>query len=209
MTILFVLLAILLLGILITVHELGHYMAARAQKIAVKEFSVGFGPTLWQRRSQKTDTLYSLRAIPLGGYCAFYDEDTETLSPDDPRRYTAAAAWKRMIVVVAGAAMNILLAFVLAVVLNLAYSAVPAQPSIAEVTQGSPAAQAGMLPGDLLLEVDVQTVTPGDVNTLTDVINASDDCKGVTVTLLRGGEEHTLSVIAQMDEAEGRRLIGV
>ncbi len=209
MTIVFVLLAILLLGILITAHELGHYLAARAQKIAVKEFSVGFGPKLWQRQSKKTETLYSLRAIPLGGYCAFYDEDAETLSPDDPRRYNAAAVWKRMIVVVAGAAMNILLAFVLAIVLHLAYSAVPVQPSILDVTQGSPAAEAGILPGDVLLEVDGQTVEPGDTNLLTEVIDASDTCKGVTVTLSRADGEHTVSVIAQMDETEGRRLIGV
>ena len=209
MTILFVLLAILLLGLLITAHELGHYLSARALKIAVKEFSVGFGPKLWQRQSKKTETLYSLRAIPLGGYCAFYDEDADTLPADDPRRYNAAAVWKRMIVVVAGAAMNIILAFVLAIALHLAYGAVPVQPNILEVTQGSPAAEAGILPGDVLLEVDGETVSPGEANTLTDVINASDSCKGVIVTLSRGGEEHTLTVVPQYDETEDRKLIGV
>lgn len=209
MTILFVLLAILLLGILITVHELGHYLAARAQKIAVKEFSVGFGPKLWQRRGKKIETLYSLRAIPLGGYCAFFDEDAETLPADDPRRYNAASVWKRMIVVVAGAAMNILLAFVLAVALHLLYGAVPVQPSILEVTQGSPAAEAGILPGDVLLEVDGEAVALGDAGKLTEVIDASDSCKGVIVTLSRGDGEHTLTVTPRYDAAEDRRLIGV
>jgi regulator of sigma E protease len=68
MTILFILLAILLLGLLIVVHELGHFLSARVLKIAVKEFSVGFGPKLLQRKGKKRGTLYSLRVIPLGGY---------------------------------------------------------------------------------------------------------------------------------------------
>lgn len=209
MTILFVLLAILLLGLLIVAHELGHFLSARMLKISVKEFSVGFGPKLWQRQSKKTDTLYSLRAVPFGGYCAYFDEDADTLDKSDPRRFTAAPAWKRMIVVVAGAAMNILLAFVLAIALHLFYGMVPAQPSILEVVPGSPAAEAGILPGDVLLEVDGEAVESGDAGKLTDVINASDNCKGVIVTLSRGDGEHTLTVTPQYDEAEDRRLIGV
>jgi regulator of sigma E protease len=209
MTILFVLLAILLLGLLITAHELGHYLSARALKIAVKEFSVGFGPKLWQRQGKRTETLYSLRAVPLGGYCAFYDEDAETLPPDDPRRYAAAAVWKRMIVVVAGAAMNILLAFVLAVALHLLYGAVAVQPNILEVTPGSPAAEAGLKPGDVMLEVNGQAVAPGDAGSLSTVVDTLADGEAVTLLLSRGGGEMTLSIVPQYDATEGRKLIGV
>ncbi len=209
MTILFVLLAILLLGILITVHELGHYLSARALKIAVKEFSVGFGPKLLQRKSEKTETLYTLRSIPLGGYCAFYDEDTETLPEDDPRRYNAAAAWKRMIVVVAGATMNILLAFVLAIVLHLAYSAMPVQPYITDVQPGTPAYTAGMQPGDRITAVQGEDITAGDISALSAAIETLDAGEAVTLTLNRDGDTVTVAVIPQYSETEGRPLIGV
>lgn len=74
MTILYVLLAILLLGILIMVHEFGHFAVARLCGIAVKEFSLGFGPVIWQHKSKKSDTTFSIRPIPMGGYCMFYGD---------------------------------------------------------------------------------------------------------------------------------------
>lgn len=72
MTVLYVLLAILLLGILIMVHEWGHFIAARLTGIEVMEFSIGFGPKLLGWKGKKHETAFSLRAIPMGGYCAFY-----------------------------------------------------------------------------------------------------------------------------------------
>ena len=209
MTILFVLLAILLLGLLIVVHELGHYLSARVQGIAVKEFSVGFGPKIVRRKSKKSETLYSLRWIPLGGYCAFYDEDADTLDPSDPRRFGAAAVWKRMIVVVAGSLMNIILAFVLAVVLHMAYGAVAALPSIAEVVADSPAAEAGMLPGDVIIQVEGEALEIGDAGALTDAVNELEDGEAVTLTVDRDGEAIQMAIVPLYDETEGRSLIGV
>ena len=82
----YILLAILLLAILITIHEFGHFMAARAMKIEVREFAVGMGPKLIGWKSKKHETDFSIRAIPLGGFCAFYGEDdTKGISKDDPR----------------------------------------------------------------------------------------------------------------------------
>jgi regulator of sigma E protease len=209
MTILFILLAILLLAILIVAHEWGHFITARMLKIAVKEFSVGFGPKLWQRKSKKHDTVFSLRGIPLGGYCAFYDEDGDTLEKDDPRRYVAAAAWKRMIVVLAGSLMNVLLAFVLAIVLHLSYGLVAAQPSIESVTEGSPAAQAGIQAGDVLLMAGDTELTVGDAAGLSAAVDALSETDPLQLTVKRNGEAITLWVLPQYDEAEGRRLIGV
>jgi regulator of sigma E protease len=114
-----------------------------------------------------------------------------------------------MIVVVAGAIMNILLAFVLAVALQMAYGAVPVQPSIADVTANSPAAEAGLLPGDVLLSVEGQDVAQGDAASLTDAINTLADGEAVALFIGRGGEELTLSIVPQYDETEGRKLIGV
>ena len=89
------LLALLLLGILITVHEFGHFASARACGIPVKEFSIGFGPKLVQWKSKKHETLFSIRPIPLGGFCMFYgdtDDDPDgTAMKDDPRNYNNAA----------------------------------------------------------------------------------------------------------------------
>jgi regulator of sigma E protease len=209
MTILFVLIAILLLGLLIVAHELGHFLSARALSIAVKEFSVGFGPKLKQWKGRKRDTVYSLRGVPLGGYCAFYDDEADNLEKDDPRRYNAAPVWKRMIVVAAGSVMNVLLAFVLAVVLHMAYSAVAIQPDIAEVFVNSPAAEAGILPGDVLLAVQGQDVAAGDASLLTNTIAALPDGGAVTLTIKRGGERITVSAVPQYDQTEGKSIIGV
>lgn len=209
MTILFVLLAILMLGILIVAHEWGHFMSARALHIAVKEFSVGFGPKLKQWKSKKHETVFSLRAIPLGGYCAFYEDGSDELKPDDPRRFAATAVWKRMIVVVAGSAMNVLLAFVLAVVLQLGFGAMAAQPAIESVTPGSPAAEAGLLPGDVLLKAGDTELAAGDAAGLSAAVGLLGENEPLTLTVGRGGEELILQMIPRYDEAEGRKLIGV
>ena len=94
MTVLYVLLAILLLGILIMVHEWGHFIAARLTGIEVMEFSIGFGPKLLGWKGKKHETAFSLRAIPMGGYCAFYGEDdAEGKTLDDPRAYSRQSVW--------------------------------------------------------------------------------------------------------------------
>ncbi|MFH1879855.1 MAG: M50 family metallopeptidase [Bacillota bacterium] len=209
MTIFFVLLAILLLGLLIVAHELGHFLTARALQIAVKEFSVGFGPKLKQWKSKSRDTVYSLRGIPLGGYCAFYDDETDELTKDDPRRYAAAPVWKRMLVVVAGSVMNVLLAFVLAVVLQAGFGAAAAQPKIDAVVAGSPAAEAGITAGDVLLYAGNAEIALGDAAGLSAAVDALGEGEPLILTVVRGGEELTLSVLPQYSPAEGRKLIGV
>ena len=104
MTFLYVILAILLFGLLVGIHEGGHFLAAKACGVRVEEFALGMGPALWKK--QKGETLYALRLIPIGGYCAMAGEDEES---DNPRAFTNQPAWKRAIILVAGAAMNFLL----------------------------------------------------------------------------------------------------
>ena len=105
----YILLAILAFGILIAVHELGHFMAAKACGVRVEEFSIGMGPALWKK--QKGETLYALCALPIGGYCAMTGEDEAV--EDDPRAFTSQRAWKRIVILTAGAAMNFLIGLVL------------------------------------------------------------------------------------------------
>ena len=99
MTILF---AILLFSFLIFIHELGHFLAAKASGVRVNEFALFMGPAIFKK--QVGETLYSLRTIPIGGYCAMEGEDCET---DDPRCFQKAAWWKRFIILAAGSFMNL------------------------------------------------------------------------------------------------------
>ncbi|HSK68625.1 MAG TPA: site-2 protease family protein, partial [Candidatus Limnocylindria bacterium] len=105
MTFLYVLAAVALFGILITVHEAGHFFAARFMRIPVREFAIGFGPKLLHWKSRKHDTDFYLRAIPLGGYCAFYGEDdAQGEYKDDPRAFGRYPVWKRLVTIAMGPA---------------------------------------------------------------------------------------------------------
>lgn len=102
-----VILGILLFSILIFVHELGHFLTAKAFGVQVNEFSMFMGPAIFKK--QKGETLYTIRCIPIGGFCAMEGEDQDT---DNPRSFQKAAWWKRGIILVAGAAMNFIIGFV-------------------------------------------------------------------------------------------------
>ncbi len=103
--VLYVIVAIFIFGLLILIHELGHYIAARIFKVTIKEFSIGMGPKLISYTSKKTNIAYSLRLFPIGGFVAMVGEDEET---DDPNALNKKKPWKRLIIMAAGAAMNIL-----------------------------------------------------------------------------------------------------
>ena len=112
----YILFAILIFGFLIFIHELGHFLTAKALDVQVNEFSICMGPAILKK--QKGETLYSLRCIPVGGYCAMEGEDEES---DNPRAFTSKAWWKRLIILAAGSFMNFLTGLV---VLALIYSCV-------------------------------------------------------------------------------------
>lgn len=116
MTVFYILLAILLFGILILVHEFGHFITAKMFGVQVNEFSLFMGPAIWKK--QKGETLYALRCIPVGGYCAMDGEDGES---DNPRAFSNAKVWKRFIILVAGAAMNFLIGVVMTVIFTAIY----------------------------------------------------------------------------------------
>ena len=213
MTIVYILLAILLLGILIMVHEFGHFAAARLCGIAVKEFSLGFGPPILRKVSKKTGTGFSIRPIPLGGYCMFYgdmDDDPSGEKQDDPRAYDRQPVWKRMITVVSGPLMNFALAFVVALVLMAGFAQAPdAHCSIAAVDDGSPAMEAGILPGDSIISIGGVNVEALDSQGVVDAIGAEDPTAPVAMLLRRNGEDVTVSVRLRYNESEGRYLMGI
>ena len=203
---LYIIVAVLLLCLLIVVHELGHFIVGRLCGIGVIEFSVGFGPKLigWRRK----DTDYSIRAIPLGGYCKFVGEDDESSAPDAMNNMPV---WKRFLTVAAGPAMNVLFAY-LAAVLMLCMFYGTISPSVDTVVDGSPAQQAQLMPGDVITAANGSEIAfdAEGTNALREIIQASDS---VQLTVDRGGETIELALVPDLvtDEATGQtvRQIGI
>ena len=199
-TVLSIIGAIIVLGVLIIVHELGHFGVARALGFRVDEFAVGFGPRIFSK--ERGGIRYSLRLLPLGGFCKFHGEDEEA---EDPECFNAQKAWKRALVVLAGAAMNILFAFVLAVITLLSWGDFAA--TIHEVRPGTPAETAGVQVGDQILSITGKRVV-FDYAALDEVTKADPE-EGVTLTVRRNGENVTMHLSDLYDEAEGRNMMGV
>ena len=113
----YVLLAILILMIMITVHELGHYLVGKAFKFKISEFAIGMGPAIF-KRTMKSGEIFSIRLFPFGGFCAFDGEDQDG---DDPNAFNNKKPWQRILVLVAGATMNYLLALLIIIISMSAY----------------------------------------------------------------------------------------
>lgn len=207
MTVVYVLIAILLLGILIIAHELGHFLAARLTGIEVMEFSVGFGPKLLSRKSGKSGTTFSLRAIPLGGFCAFYGEDDAAgQTKNDPRAYSKQSVWKRMLTVLMGPMMNFILAFVVAAVYVGCVGMADIEPYLTDVDAGGPAWEAGLQAGDVISHVNGVDVLDGTMDTL---LNAIDGDQPLALTVRRGEDELALTCTPVWDDAAGQYRIGI
>lgn len=175
-----VIFAILLFSVLIFVHELGHFTAAKLSGVQVNEFSMFMGPAIWKK--QVGETLYAIRCIPIGGYCAMEGEDGGS---DNPRSFDKAAWWKRLIILAAGAAMNFLIGVVLMVIVVLMVSvclpgkqtAVPVIASFEDYATVN--GENGLQAGDRIVEVDgeklysysdfsmILSLNPGDVHDIT------------------------------------------
>jgi regulator of sigma E protease len=151
---------VFLLGVLIFVHELGHYLMAKRIGIRVLTFSLGFGPKVIGFR--RGDTNYCISAIPLGGYVKMAGETPDEPRSGQPHEFLSRSKWERFQVLIMGPAMNIALAVVLTAVVLTFGAEVPAfedQPAVVgAVAAGSPAAQAGIRPGDLIMAVGGQRV---------------------------------------------------
>lgn len=208
--ILYILLAIVMLGIIVTVHEFGHYCVGRLCGIGVLEFSVGFGPRLfgWERKGIK----YSLRAIPLGGYCAFLGEDERN---DDPRAMNNQPVWKRFVTVLAGPAMNFVLAFAVCTAMLDGYFIGQTYPIVDQVMADMPAEAAGLLPGDRILEVNGVALTNDSegVSRMIATIQSGDLAKPIDLVVERDGARQSFSMTAVpvSDESSGatRYQIGI
>lgn len=136
--------------------------------------------------SKKHETVFSIRPVPLGGYCMFYgdtDDDPNGEKKDDPRNYNNAPVWKRMISVAAGPLMNFVLAFVVAVGLMAAYGVTIATPFVSSVTEGSPAAESGLMAGDVFVSVGGQDMTGRTVTDVSDAIGSLGAGSAIDITV--------------------------
>jgi len=183
MSVLYLILAILLFGLLVAIHEFGHFAVAKASGIRVEEFAIGMGPAIFSK--VKGETKYSLRCIPFGGYCAMTGEDG---SSDDPRAFSNAAVWKRFLVLIAGSFMNLLLGFVIMLCLYGNAKAFVA-PKIATFMDGCPyATEDGLHAGDRFLSIDGHPVYMS-----TDITDFLDNGEAThNLVLLRDGKKVVL-----------------
>ncbi len=191
-----VLFAILLFSLLIFVHELGHFVTAKLFGVQVNEFSMFMGPAIWKK--QVGETLYSIRCIPFGGFCAMEGEDEDT---DNPRSFQKAAWWKRVIILVAGAAMNLIAGFLLVVLVNtFLYQAVPQIDSLR--TGSTLAWEGGLQSGDTILEMNGREIAT--TSDFTAILGEDLSVTEFDVLVLRDGEElllHDVTMIPQEFEA--------
>lgn len=149
----YILAAILVFGVLIAVHELGHFMAAKACGVRVNEFSIGMGPALWKK--QKGETQYSLRLFPVGGFCAMEGEEEDS---DDPTALNNQGFWAKLLIFAAGAAMNFIAGLLIILVLYADAQAFYV-PVVAGFAEGCPLESAdGLQEGDRLLRIDGEKV---------------------------------------------------
>lgn len=196
--------AIFIFSFLILIHELGHFVTAKLSGVQVNEFSMFMGPALWKK--QKGETLYALRLIPIGGYCAMEGEDGVS---DNPRSFQKAAWWKRLVILLAGAAMNFLAGVLLMVIISL-----PLQRAVMPVISSFESyatvnGENGLREGDRIVKVDgeriytqsdfslILSLNPGDTHDL--VVER----EGKKVTL----RNFTMEKHAVTDEAGNTRMV--
>lgn len=207
--ILYILIAILMLGFIVTVHEFGHYLLGRLCGIGIVEFSVGMGPKI--AGFKRKGIAYSLRAIPLGGYCSFVGEDESNPAPN---AINNQPVWKRIVTVAAGPLMNFLLAFVFCTILLSCFLVAEYQPRIVQVTEGSPAAECGVEVGDIVTGVNGLAISydGAGMEAARSAIMNSDLNMPLELTLDRGGEQIEVSVRPEsVIDAEGnaRTQLGI
>ena len=158
----YILAAILIFGLLVAVHELGHFLAAKLCGVRVNEFSIGMGPAIWTR--QRGETQYSLRALPIGGYCAMEGEDEES---EDERSLGRKGFWKQFVIFAAGSFMNLLTGFLIVLALYSGEKMLPTVELAGFAPEFAAQGEDGLLPGDELWRINGERVYhQGDISLL-------------------------------------------
>lgn len=191
-TILYVLLAILILLIMITVHEFGHFIAGKILGFGIEEFAIGFGPKLFKKKC-KAGHVFSVRLLPIGGFCSFTGEDGDS---DDPKAFNNRKPWQRIIVLISGALMN----YILAVILIMAMFGIYGQTTFMTykvAPSDTFAIEQSFCDRDVIL-----TLNGKNIYLTTDMMNAisgKDTGDLVSATVIRNGEKKDIQVALRAD----------
>lgn len=184
---LYILIALLAFGVLIFIHECGHYTFARIFKVTIEEFAIGMGPKLFGFKSKKTDIQYSLRAVPVGGFVKMVGEDEES---DDENAFSKKPAWQRLIIIAAGAVTNIVFGMILMIILvATSFNIGGTTISKFDDSYKTYVESSGLLIGDTIVSIDDEKVKYSQdllYTVLDKCVNAVD------VTVERNGEKIVL-----------------
>ena len=189
---------IFVFGMMVFFHELGHFSVAKFNGIKVNEFAIGIGPKIFGKT--KGETLYSVRAFPIGGFVKMEGEDEIT---ENPRGFNNQSPWKRLSVIIAGPLMNFILAVVLLSIIT--FSIGLPTTVVEEVFDNNPAAVAGIQSGDQIISVNETMVEDWE-----DVGRTITESEGIVkMTVVRNNNEMIFSIQPMLEENSNRRVIGI
>ncbi|MFT3952058.1 MAG: site-2 protease family protein [Oscillospiraceae bacterium] len=197
MVIINILVALLIFGIIILVHEAGHFVTAKLCGVRVNEFAMGMGPAIFKKK--RGETTYSLRAFPIGGYCAMEGEDTDST---DDRAFGKKSVPKRMAIILAGAFMNIVLGMVLIVIMTVINGPITSR-TVSNFSENSSTQATGLQLGDEIVSINgMHIFTDMDIN-----YQLTSDKDGVfDMTVLRNGEKVKLTGVTMIKEGDNLHL---
>ena len=195
---------IVMLGFIVFVHEFGHFTWAKICGVYVYEFAIGMGPKIWSHKGKETE--YSLRAIPLGGFCAMAGEDVDD---DDikkvpkSKRLQAKNPFQRFLIMFFGAGNNFISAFLILFLIALIWGGSTMNPVITEVKEGTPAYDAGLVEGDKILKIDNNKIISSDDVTL--YLALADHSKKTTFTVENtNGDKEVIKVKPEKTKIDGQ-----
>ena len=195
-TALYIIVALLIFGLLIMIHEFGHFIVARLCGVYIEEFSIGMGPKILQRKTKKQGTLLSLRALPIGGYVSMKGENEDE---DAPNSFSRKRVWQRMLIVVAGAAMNLLLGFLIVFIIVCSSEYLASTTVHSFFDNATSNAVGGLEVGDDIIRVGDVRVHTGEELTY-EIMNQGHE--PLSLTVVRGGEQKVLEnvIFPQIEE---------
>ena len=197
-----IIVAIITFLLVIMIHELGHFLVAKLSGVKVNEFSIGMGPVI--KKKKTSETQYTLRALPIGGYVSLEGEDEDS---EDSRSFQNAPAYKRLLVILAGAFMNFIFALLIFIVM-MSFSTT--EIGISSVSKDSPAYTSGLEAGDIIKSINGTEISTD--TQVQDIISKSNGTE-MTITVDRDNEEKTLQIKPEKtlikETGEEKYLLGV
>lgn len=191
---------VFVLGLLVFIHELGHFTVAKLNKIHVYQFCIGLGPKLIKYKGK--ETTYAICALPVGGMVDLREDDND---PENLRSFAAKKPWQRLLVIVAGAFMNFVLAYIIIVVIFMQMGSPSESNTLGGVPENMPAYEAGLREGDTIVKIDDQVIT-----TWLDITNVvvQSEISEFDITYVRKGVENTIKIEAYLEQ-DNKYRIGV